>query len=159
MRTDERRARWDEIEQALPRVLIALTSAPAIRRGDGVVVPARPGVYLLSEGSRPIYVGQTRNLRRRLAQHASTWAKQNQASFAFSQARVEALTTNPSLRRHRTRAALADDPEFALVFSRHRERVAAMVIQYVEVSDPELRTVFEVYAAVILGTENTFETH
>lgn len=36
-----------------------------------------------------------------------------------------------------------------------------MDVRFVEISDPELPTVFEVYAAVALGTleYNSFETH
>jgi hypothetical protein len=34
-----------------------------------------------------------------------------------------------------------------------------MLIRAVEVEDPELRSVFEVYATVMLGTDNSFETH
>lgn len=106
-----------------------------------------------------MYVGQTRNLRRRLAQHGSSWARQNQATFAFTLARTEALAVNQTLARYRTREALAGDPVFAAIFKRQRERVGAMSVQVIEVNDPVLRTVFEVYASVVLGTENTFETH
>jgi hypothetical protein len=34
-----------------------------------------------------------------------------------------------------------------------------MEVRYVEVNDPELRTIFEVYATVMLGTDNVLETH
>lgn len=84
-------------------------------------VPRGPGLYLLSEASRPVYVGQTRNLRRRLAQHGSSWARQNQATFAFTLARTEALAADQTLGRYRTRKALAGDPVFAAIFKRQRE--------------------------------------
>jgi hypothetical protein len=46
-------------------------------------------------------------------------------------------------------------------FRRAKERVEAMEVRYVRCDDPELRTVFDVYAAERLGTKtyNTFETH
>ena len=151
--------RWEEIVHRLPELLDALLSAPPIQRSHAAKIPLAPGLYLLSEGLRPVYVGQTRNLRRRLAQHGGSWARQNQATFAFALARTAGLAANPTLARHRTRNALAEDPAFAALFRDQRERVAAMSVQVVEVDDPELRTVFEVYAAVVLGTENKFETH
>ena len=149
---------WQSVLDELPQLLRRLRGAPATVQPAGIRVPARPGVYLFSEGSRPVYVGQTRNLRRRWAQHSSPWAKQNQASFAFGRARAKFLTSSPHSRFH-TRRDLAADPSFSRLFAAERERVALMAFQFVEVSDPELRTVFEVYASIVLGTENTFETH
>jgi len=60
-----------------------------------------------------------------------------------------------------TRREIARDPRFEELFSTARARVAAMEVRFVEIDDPELRTVFEVYAAVVLGTleHNSFETH
>ena len=151
-------ARWQRILDELPQLLSRLRDAPAILKAAGARVPARPGVYLFSEGSRPVYIGQTRNLRRRRVQHSSPLAKQNQASFAFGRARAKFLT-NSADSRFSTRRGLAADPSFSRLFAAERERVALMAFRFVEVSDPELRTVFEVYASLALGTENTFETH
>ena len=60
-----------------------------------------------------------------------------------------------------TRKALEADPVFAQLFEQAKARVASMDVRYVKVDDPELRTIFEVYAAVMLGTSeyNSFETH
>jgi hypothetical protein len=118
-----------------------------------------PGVYLLSE-EHPIYVGQTRNLRRRLRQHGGMSSRENQASLAFNIARRKAAD-RPSFNVHLTRRVLEADPAFAQLFEEARARVARMQVRYVEIDDPELRTVFEVYAAVAFGTaeHNSFETH
>ena len=118
-----------------------------------------PGVYVFSE-SRPIYVGQTRNLRMRLRQHGGASSRENQASFAFNIARIEA-EADPSIDLSQTRRALEVAPGFAELFRAARDRVARMDIRFVEVDDPELRTVFEVYAAVAFGTaeHNNFQTH
>lgn len=85
-------------------------------------------------------------------------ARENQATFAFGRARAE-LALGGHIVAGQTRKLLAADPNFAEVFKAKRIAVAAMNIRYVEVNDPEFRTVFEVYAAVMLHTENTFETH
>jgi hypothetical protein len=66
---------------------------------------------------------------------------------------------DPSFKGIRTRAELAGHPDFVVIFARVRAAVGRMEARYVEVDDPELRTVFEVYASVMLGTENSFETH
>jgi hypothetical protein len=118
-----------------------------------------PVVYLLSE-EHPIYVGQTRNLLQRLRQHGGVSSRENQASLAFNIARREAAG-HPSFNNHLTRRELEADPAFAQLFREARARVARMQVRYVEIDDPELRTVFEVYAAVAFGTteHNRFETH
>jgi hypothetical protein len=150
--------RFRVLVERLPQLLEALRSAPAIQRGSGVTLPQAPGIYLLAEDGVPVYVGQTRNLRRRLAQHGAAAGRQNQATFAFSRARRDA-EAGAEIDLARSRRDLATDPRFEALFRQHRERVSRMTIRAVEVDDPELRTVFEVYATVLLGTENSFETH
>lgn len=150
--------RWTVLAATLPELLALLCDAQPIRRDVPGSVPAVPGVYLFTEAGRYVYVGQTRNLRRRLTQHAGKWARENQATFAFARARLEAMA-DPTLRDLRTRRDLAGNPDFEILFARARAAVGRMEARFVEVGDPELRTVFEVYASVILGTENSFETH
>ena len=135
--------RFRVLAKRLPRLLGALRSAPAIQRGSGSTLPETPGIYLLTENGEPAYVGQTRNLRRRLAEHGAGSARQNQATFAFNLAREQA-EADPRVDLSRSREELAADPRFAAIFRRARERVASMSIRYVEVGDPELRTVLEV---------------
>jgi hypothetical protein len=150
--------RFRALAKRLPKLLYALRSVPSIQRGSGVTLPQAPGVYLLTEDGVPVYVGQTRNLRRRLAQHGAAAGRENQATFAFNRARREA-EAGSEIDLVRSRHELAADPRFGALFREHRERVSKMAIRAVEVDDPELRTVLEVYATVLLGTENSFETH
>jgi hypothetical protein len=62
-----------------------------------------------------------------------------------------------------TRQALEKDPAFATLFTEARKRVSAMEVRFIEIPDDdwELSTVFEVYAAVALGTSkyNSFRPH
>jgi hypothetical protein len=148
--------RYRRLAQQLPGLLKALCQAPDVRR-TMAPIPAKPGVYLFIEDGRPVYVGQTRNLRRRLSQHGTAWGRHNQATFAFARARQEASLGAET--ETRSREELESDPRFAAIFRHHRDRVASMPARIIEVDDPELRTVFEVYATIMLGTENTFETH
>lgn len=140
-------------------LLEALRSALPTHSGGGRVLPRAAGTYLLTEGHVPIYVGQTRNLRRRIADHGGVNSRENQASLAFNIAREEAAK-DEFIRLDVSRKSLSEDPRFRELFRLARERVSSMTIRFVEVDDPELRTVFEVYAAVALGTErNSFDTH
>jgi hypothetical protein len=150
-------ARFEALADKLPRLLDRLRRAPVrSSERDGPL----PAVYLLSEEEHPIYVGQTRNLRRRLRQHGGLSSRENQASLAFNIARHKAAD-HPSFNVPLTRRQLEADPTFAQLFRDARARVARMDVRYVEIDDPELRTVFEVYAAVAFGTaeHNSFETH
>jgi hypothetical protein len=106
-----------------------------------------------------MYVGQTRNLRNRIKQHGGRASRHNQAVFAFNLARLEAQARG--LQLNGTRRQLENNVQFLELFRLSRERVAGMTVRFVEVTDPELRTVFEVYAAVALDTlkHNSFETH
>lgn len=122
-------------------------------------VPSSGGVYAFSENGKPMYVGQTRNLRNRLRQHGGPASQHNQAVFAFNLAKADALAagTYPA----GTRRTAERDAVFAELFMAQRKRVAAMDVRFVEIDDPQLRTFFEVYAAVALDTleYNSFETH
>jgi hypothetical protein len=51
-------------------------------------------------------------------------------------------------------------PEFRELFWQAKARVSRMTVRVVEIADPIEQTVFEVYAALALGTRyNDFETH
>jgi hypothetical protein len=88
-------------------------------------VPAEAGFYLLSQESKPLYVGQSRNLRRRLFQHQRRGGRHNEATYAFT------LTVREAHARGLTvqglgRAELEANAEFALLFANARDRVREM---------------------------------
>jgi hypothetical protein len=61
-----------------------------------------------------------------------------------------------------TRDEIAVHADFGPLFKAAKERVRAMEFRFVEIDDPAVSTVFEVYAAIALHTEgefNLFETH
>ena len=122
-------------------------------------MPNPPGLYLFSDSARPIYVGQTRKLRTRLRQHTGERSRQNQASLAFNIAKRDAASAGVDVTR--SREALAADAEFRLHLDEARRTVAAMSVQFIELDDPIRRTLFEVYATLLLQTTefNSFETH
>ena len=117
------------------------------------------GIYLFSDGERYRYVGQTRDLRERLAQHVRPSGTHNSATLAFRMA-VERAGMAGIPVDAATRAALQADPDFAAHFTRAKANVALWDVQYIELGDPVTRTVFEVYAHVALATDlNSFDTH
>jgi hypothetical protein len=154
--TDEFQRVVDQLEPLLQR----LTSSLRAPLAEHPSIPKAPGIYLFSEGPNPIYVGQTRNLHQRLRQHTSLSSKENSAPFAFNVALREAQQ-DPSMDTSGTRKEIAARPEFASLFRASRQRVAQMNVQVIELDDPVTRTIFEVYAARVLGTDefNVWETH
>lgn len=144
---------WSEMRPLLDR-LLAQPRAPRASR----TVPAVPGIYLFSDGERYRYVGQTRNLRTRLGQHTRPSGTHFSATLAFLMAVEEATLAGLDVKQ--ARAVLQVNPSFEPLFARAKATVAGWDVQYVQVNDPNVRTVFEVYAHLALGTDlNSFETH
>jgi len=148
----------DAVEQ-MPALLAALRAAPRHPAADHPLVPNTPGIYMFSDAGEPVYVGQSRKLRARLKQHTGAKHGRDQASFAFNVAKREAAEAGVDVERFRS--LLEGDPEFASHFDAARASVARMDVQFIEVPDPVVRTLFEVYAALALDTVefNSFETH
>jgi len=150
-------ADFTKLVKAAPKLLKRLQAAERHLMIDLSDVPAVPGIYLLSEGDRPMYVGQSRNVRSRLRRHQRENAGSEEASYAFSLARREARQAGHPIPK--SRRACQDDPLFAELFSAARRRVGRMHVQVIELPSPIDRTLFEVYASLALETDNTFETH
>ena len=143
----------------MPRMLDDLSRRPARPVGEQAEIPAAPGVYAFSEGPTPLYVGNTRNLRQRLRQQTAANSRENEAALAWRIALKDAEQRGLAVTG--TRKQIEADPVFAEFFSQARDRVRAMDVRFIEVDDPVIRTLFEVYAAQALGTDefNSFETH
>jgi hypothetical protein len=152
--------RWTALITALEETLRTLWDAPgAVRLAHDPRLPKEPGLYLFLEDGVPVYVGQSRNLRDRLAAHCRPSSDHNKASFAYNIARRQLELEGVKLPG--TRAQVEALPVFQEPFKRAKKRVEAMEVRFLRCDDPELRTVFEVFAAERLGTKtyNTFETH
>lgn len=118
------------------------------------------GIYVFSEGDRHLYVGRSRNLRRRLSRHCSAGATHRGAAFAFRLAREETGRLSASYRPEGSRVALARDTAFGVAFEAAKTRIRAMSIRFVGEADPVRQALLEVYAAVALQTPyNSFDTH
>jgi hypothetical protein len=149
-------ATLDQMEPLLEQ----LVNCEPYRRGHRPAAPERPGVYLFAEGGKPIYVGQTRNFRRRWGEHTRPSSPENSAPFAFNIARQEAARTNLDVTG--PRKVVSKLPDFVELFQAAKSRVRAMEFRFAEIEDAPLRTIFEVYASLAFGTHgefNVFETH
>jgi hypothetical protein len=118
------------------------------------------GIYLFSEGARPMYVGRTRNLRQRLRNHCGAGAQENQAVFAFKLTREATGKPKAAYTTDGSRAALMKDSVFAAAFKAAKVRVRGMDLRYVQEADPLRQALLEMYVAVVLKTPyNDFDTH
>ena len=133
--------------------LMSAPLGPALEQPD---IPTTGGIYVFYELGQPVYVGRTRNLRRRLRQHSHRGSTHYSASFAFLIARRQAdLPKVPRMTRQQVAEQLDS------LFSLCRQRVGCMQVRWVREEDPVIQSLLEVYAAVTLRTTehyNSFQT-
>ena len=117
------------------------------------------GIYVLYENSKPIYVGRSNRISKRLTQHGRGYSDHNSATFAFKLAKETA--TERQIDVNKTRAELVKDPKFSKVFGQAKQRVAKMRFRLIPIEDQVSQTLFEVYAILKLRTfkYNDFVTH
>jgi hypothetical protein len=150
---------FDHLASELPQLLDRLLAAPAATVAGHPQIPNQAGIYLFSELDHAIYVGQTRKLRQRLANHTNPLGKNNQATFAFLVAKGAAEKAGVDIAQYR--AQLEADQQFAEHFNAAKLRVSEMDVRFIELAGPIERSVFEIYASLALDTLvfNSFETH
>ena len=141
----------------LPKLINRLLSSPSMPWSDLGRLPEK-GIYMFFEGSRPLYVGRSDRIKKRLKEHGQLSSRHYSASFAFNLAKKAAQEQGVEVTGRR--GELEKDPTFARLFREARERVSRMSVKVVEISDPILQTLFEVYAHLELNTKfNEFDTH
>src|SRR5438105_7115089 len=117
-------ARFAEIHGCLEDLLAQLWAATAAPRRMHSRVPPTPGIYLFTEEAKPMYVGQSRNLNKRLADHTRPKGGPEQASFAFLLAKAEVKKRRLNVTG--TRKQIAVHAEFVPLFVIAKKRVADM---------------------------------
>jgi hypothetical protein len=116
----------------------------------------KSGIYLLSEGSRHLYIGRSRKIRSRLRMHVGHPAG---ASFAIKLAR-ESTGRKASYTALGSVKELLNEPEFSAAFQKAKQRIRAMHIRYIDEADCNRQALLEIYATLSLNTPyNDFETH
>ncbi|MDO9543309.1 MAG: GIY-YIG nuclease family protein [Kiritimatiellia bacterium] len=154
--------RFREMIAEVERRYDALVNASPFKCVKAPISLARkPGIYLFSESGKPLYIGRTDDLRKRLANHRHR--SHNTATFAFLLARHETgkRAAAASYQASGSRADLfKNDPTFSVAFNRAIERIAEMDVRVVEESDPVRQALLEIYAAFVTGAKyNDFENH
>ena len=112
-----------------------------------------PGCYVFLEEGRPFYVGISRTVVKRLIQHLN-FESHFTASLVFRMARQ-------SVSRRMRRNEAMRDAEFLQAFRHAQGRLQKMSVQFVEIENDLVLYMFEVFAAMKLGTDgsNSFRTH
>ena len=167
MTTNHNTDAWNCIINKMPVLLFELMSDTLRHRGAMGELPER-GIYVFYESGKPIYVGRTNRMRKRIQEHGSPNATKA-ATFAYLVAKkdLEDIGTAPAVQSGKpsSRITNADVKKHPCVISAARQRIGEMKFRVVEITDPIEQTLFEVYAALVLGTTraqggyNDFENH
>lgn len=130
---------------------------------DPLALPADApiaGVYVLFENEKPLYVGRSNRLRKRLGNHCREGATHKMAAFAFRLARIETGNLKATYRPEGSRSALMNDPTFAHAFHEAKSRIRRMRVRYVAEAEPTHQALLEIYVAIAMKTPfNDFDTH
>ena len=147
-----------KIVEQMPDLLNQLSKLPLRPWGNLGELPTK-GIYVFYEDGRPVYVGRSRNLERRLKEHGNQSSTHYSSSFAFNMAKNDAVKKGVDI--NRTRKQLDEDPAFNKLFSEAKTRVSNMGVRVIAIDDAIVQTLFEVYASVALDTReyNYFDTH
>lgn len=155
---------FEQIIDEMPLLLEELSNKPMFKKdeiGRGQVFVPKKGIYVLFENSKPIYVGRSNNIKQRLSGHGNQGSDRFSATFAFRLAIEEYERKYRKSTKGIRRQDLENDQDFTIIFKEAKAKVAEMGIKAVEINEPITQTIFEVYAAMKLGTLefNSFENH
>ncbi len=145
--------RFDDAVARMPKLFDELMSCDLLEMTAQKSWKILPAVYVFYDSNKtPCHTGRTRNLQGRVRAHTAN--SHNSASFAFKCAR-QALNLKATYRPEGSRAELMKDPTFKAEFDRQRKEIEKMRLRFVRVECPIEQHLFEVYAALRLGTSLT----
>jgi len=148
--------KFKEYIDQLPSFMEKLRQKELKSRNDLGDIPQK-GIYVFYENGNPIYVGRTNRIKKRILEHGRLSSRHNSATFAFKLALKAAERKRIDVSKNRDE--LQDDPIFRDLFIKAKERISRMSVQVIEIDDPILQTLFEVYTHIALKTPyNDFET-
>jgi len=149
--------KFEKMVNRLPILMNEILSSEELDRNN-LSKLFEKGVYIFFENKKPIYVGRSNRLKHRLLEHSRPSSSHNSAPFAFNIAKKNAK--NIGIDINISRNSLIINPDFNRIFISAKERVSKMNIKVIEINDPIVQTIFEVYASIELNTEyNEFDTH
>ena len=143
------KSRW-QIELFFKWIKQHLKVKRFVGRSKNAVPAAHPGVYLLSESDRPLYVGRTRDVRGRLSDHRSS--APTRATLAVKMARIAANRPATYTSGNSATHLYSHDLTFRTRFDEARARICAMQVRWVDETDDVRQAMLEIYAAVDLDT-------
>ena len=149
--------RFKKLIDRMPLRLQSLLEHPLIVIDDiGITQVPQKGVYVFFEDNKPIYVGRSNRLRKRLKEHSQRSSDHYSATLAFRIAKQNTST----LQKKQTNEQLMKNRDFVEEFEAAKDRIARTKIRFIEIEDPIDQAMFEIYAALALNTRyNDFGTH
>ena len=156
---------WQNRVDKMPVLLENLQSDNLRRRDEPGKLPDK-GIYAFYENGKAVYVGRTDRMKTRIKEHGGTTKA---ATFAYLLAK-EALDEQGIVPERKSgkpqqRLTNSDVDKHPWAFNDGVTRVRNMEFRVVEVTDAIEQTLFEVYAALQLGTMreqggyNSFDNH
>ena len=166
---------WQSVLDRLPELLRELKGSALLSidkqgqfRDSHCGSPAIPkrGLYVFYEKDKekPLYVGRSNRLASRIQEHGRPSSLHNSATLAFLMAARNDKREDTTQNRQ-TRDQLQEDPQFKSRFVRAKDQVRKLKFRVVRVDDAIEQSVFEIYAALNLGTTieqkgyNDFNNH
>ena len=112
-----------------------------------------PAIYVFYDVTgQACHTGRTRNLQQRVRAHTAN--SHYSASYAFKRTR-QTLGLSATYTTKGSRTELMRDKAFKAEFDRQRAEIARMKLRFVEIACPIEQHLFELYAALALGTSLT----
>ena len=151
-------AYFERLEAAIKQP-IAATSLSAMKSASKAALKAIgrekdfSGCYVFLSNAKPVYVGISRTIVRRLVQHLNTESH-------FSASLVYRMASGDYPHEMKRDQAMKDDL-FQKVFVESQQRLRAMSFAFVEIDNDLELYLFEAYTAMKFDTSkwNTFRTH
>ena len=127
-----------------------LDAAPVAVDNIPSQISTTPGVYVFYEDGKPLRVGTSRKLGKRIKQHYSNNARS--AAFAKLLARCETGIKGGTRPGEGWKTQVKENPRLEEEFRRARKRIPKMSVRWVEEPDAACRYLLEFYAAKELQT-------
>jgi len=150
--------KFNSIIDKMPKLQKQLDDSSFISLDNLVDIPIS-GIYVFFENEKPIYVGRSNRMRDRLREHFRPSSTNYSAPFAFNIAKKQAVMESIDIKKPRKK--LEKDSRFHELFMEAKRRVSKMSVKVIQIEDPVLQAIFEIYASIKYETQeyNDFETH
>ena len=116
--------RFKELTDRMPSQLQSLLEQPLIAIDNiGITQVPQKGVYVFFEDNKPIYVGRSNRLKKRLKEHSQRGSDHYSATLAFRIAKQNTSTLQEKERKQ-TNEQLMKNTDFVGEFESAKDRIA-----------------------------------